>query len=89
MLNQRQFAAAYDVQANKNSPTRRSGLFMKSENETYRRENYLSVVYLRKRMVERIKAESLRRPAVKRPCLVADTAHLALQHLSCECRHDD
>ncbi len=51
MLKGRQFAAACDEQANKRSPTRRSGLVGKSEKAVYRREEYLSVVYLRERMV--------------------------------------
>ncbi len=51
MLNGRQFAAACDEQASKRSLTRRSGLVVKSEKEAYTREEYLSVVYLRKSMV--------------------------------------
>jgi hypothetical protein len=38
MLNGRQFVAAYDEQANKSSPTRLSGLAVKSEKAIYRRE---------------------------------------------------
>jgi hypothetical protein len=38
MLNKRQFAAMCDEKAGKNSPARRSGLFVKSENEVSRRE---------------------------------------------------
>ena len=58
MLNGRHFAAACDEQASKSSLTRRSGLVMKSEKEVYRREEYLSVVYLRKSMVALIRAKS-------------------------------
>ena len=58
MLNGRQCAAAYDEQASKRSPTRLSGLVVKSEKEVYRREEYLSVAYLRKSMVALIKAKS-------------------------------
>ena len=58
MLNGRQCAAACDEQPSKSSPTRLSGLVVKSEKEVYRREEYLSVAYLRKSMVARIKAKS-------------------------------
>lgn len=56
MLNGRQFAAACDEQASKSSPTRRSGLVVKSEKEVYRREEYLSGAYLRKSMVALLRA---------------------------------
>jgi hypothetical protein len=58
MLNRRQCAAACDEQASKSRPTRLSGLVVKSEKEVYRREEYLSVAYLRKSMVALIKAKS-------------------------------
>jgi hypothetical protein len=58
MLNGRHFAVACDEQASKNSPTRRSGLVVKSENEVYSREEYLSVASLRKSMVVLRRAKS-------------------------------
>jgi hypothetical protein len=56
MLNGGQFAAACNEQASKTSPTRRSGLVVKNEKEIYRREEYLSVVYLRKSIVALLRA---------------------------------
>ena len=56
MLNGKQFAAACDEKTNKSSPTRRSGLVVKSGKEVYRREKYLSVAYLGKSMVALIKS---------------------------------
>jgi len=58
MLNERHFAAACDKQANKNSPARRSGLAVKDEKEIYRREKYLSIVYLKECMVAFRRAKS-------------------------------
>jgi hypothetical protein len=58
MLNERQYVAACDKQANKKSPARRSGLMVKSEKEIYGREENLSVVCLRKSVVVRKKAKS-------------------------------
>lgn len=58
MLNGRQCAAACDEQASKSSPMRLSKLVVKSEKEAYRREEHLSVAYLRKSMVALIKAKS-------------------------------
>jgi hypothetical protein len=55
MLNGRLLAAC-DEQASKNSPTRRSGLIVKSGKEVYRIEEYLSVAYLRKSMVALLSA---------------------------------
>ncbi len=50
MLNGRRFAAC-DEQASKRSPTRRSGLVVKSEKAVYTREESLPVVSLRKSRV--------------------------------------
>jgi hypothetical protein len=57
-VNERYFAVAYDEQANKNNPTRRSRLVVKDEKEIYRREKHLSVVYLKECMVVFRRAKS-------------------------------
>ena len=58
MLDERQYTAAPNEQASKNSPARLSGLVVKNEKQAYRREWCLSVACLRKSMVISIEAKS-------------------------------
>ena len=75
MLGGRQCSAA-DEQASKSSPTRRSGLVVKSERKATR-EEYLSVVCRNKSIVVFYKREIKAISAGKRPCSVTDTTHFA------------
>jgi hypothetical protein len=60
-----QFAAACNEQANKRSPTRLSGLVVKSGKGVYRREEYLSVAYLKEEYDRTYKGEVIEMTRMK------------------------
>src|SRR5258708_40006933 len=76
MLNGRQCAAACAEQASKSSPTRLSGLIVKSEKEVYRREEYLSVACTKKEYSRTYKSEIIAMTRMRTTFSVVDTAHL-------------
>ena len=78
MLNGRQVAAAFDEQESRSSPTRLSGLVVKSEREVYRREWYLSVAYQRKSKVACITNEIKTMTRKKRPFFSCRHSSLSL-----------